>query len=90
LAVAIRTGLDNVSHALAEAIANVLKPGLPTLIFDTIVQECCNSEVLVPTIFQDCRGYRQQVRDVWCRGPLTDLFSVNMGRIEESTIKSIR
>jgi hypothetical protein len=40
----------NVSHALAEAIANILKPGLAALIFDAIVQECRNGEVLVPPI----------------------------------------
>ena len=83
----IRAGRDNVSHALAEAIANILKPGLAALIFDAIVQECRNGEVLVPPVFQDRRGHRQQVRHVRRRGPLTDLSSMNMGRIEESAIK---
>jgi hypothetical protein len=42
--------LDDPSHPLAEAITNILKPGLATLIFDTIVQECGNGEVLIPAV----------------------------------------
>src|SRR5262245_22604283 len=86
---AIRTGLNNPSHALAKAVANVLEPRCTALIFGTIVQKRSNGEVFVATILQDRCSHSQQVSHVRDAGSFSDLSSVNVGCIEERAIKSI-
>jgi len=46
----IRAGFDDPRYALAEPIPNILQSRLAALIFNAIVQECRNSEVLVAAI----------------------------------------
>jgi hypothetical protein len=46
----IRARLNNPSYPLAESVADILKPGLAALIFNAIVQERRNGEVLVTAI----------------------------------------
>ena len=52
---AIGAGLDDFRYPFTEPVTDILKPCLAALIFDAVVEQCCNSEIFVPAVFQNRR-----------------------------------
>src|SRR5262249_29899142 len=85
----IRAGFDDPRHALAEPVANIIQPRLPTLIFNAIVQKCRNGDIFVAAILQNRRSHGQQMSHVRSASSFTDLSPVHVGCVEESAIKAV-
>jgi hypothetical protein len=83
----VGASLNDVSHSVPEAAADVFDPASAPGVFTGVMQERANGLILVTTMLQCDTGDAQQVSNVGNGGALALLAGVDQHRVLESMVE---